>query len=97
MLHAWCVMPTHVHALVMTLDDHQLGQIVREWKTISAKRINSLTGRRGALWAPDYFDRYMRDESHYESTKQYIERNPVSAGLCARPEDWGHGSAGWAG
>ena len=95
MLHAWCVMPNHVHVLVETIAGYELGAIVREWKTITTKRINTLLVRRGAVWAVDYFDRFMRDEAHYATTKQYIEHNPVAAGLCARPEDWAFGSVGW--
>ena len=94
-LQAWCVMPNHVHALIVTNADHELGAIVQAWKGFSAKQINALMGGSGRLWAPDYFDRFMRDDAHYLTTKTYIEMNPVKAGLCARPEDWAFGSAGW--
>lgn len=41
----------------------------------------------------EYWDRYIRDENHYRKTIDYIHRNPVSAGLCARPESWPWSSA----
>jgi REP element-mobilizing transposase RayT len=94
-LHAWCVMPNHVHALLATPRDAELGAIVRTWKTFSARRINETLGRRGPVWARDYFDRYIRNDAHYESNKRYIEMNPVAAGLCDTPEAWPHSSAGW--
>lgn len=94
-LHAWCVMPNHVHVLMLAGESRSLGQIVRAWKTITARRINAKLGRKGAVWALDYFDRYVRDERHYQSNKLYIERNPVVAGLCDRPEDWPFSSVGW--
>jgi REP element-mobilizing transposase RayT len=94
-LHAWCVMPNHVHVLVATKANYELGKIVREWKTITARRINERAQRNGSLWAADYFGRYMRDQSQYDAAKQYIERNPVTAGLCERPEDWLFSSGGW--
>lgn len=94
-LHAWCVMPNHVHVLLVAKEDRSLGQIVREWKTITAKRVNERLGRKGSVWAADYFDRFVRDEAHYQSTKLYIERNPVAAGLCEAPEDWRFSSVGW--
>lgn len=94
-LHAWCVMPNHVHVLVATCAEHELGAIVQAWKGFTAKQMNTLLGRKGRLWAADYFDRFMRDEDHYQATKTYIEMNPVKAGLCAKPEDWPFGSAGW--
>jgi len=94
-LHAWCVMPNHVHVLVLVDSRYQLGSIVREWKTITAHRINSLLDRRGSLWAADYFDRFIRDYEHYLAVKEYIERNPVAAKLCAAPEDWRFSSVSW--
>lgn len=92
-LQAWCVMPNHVHALVATSAEQELGAIVRFWKSKSAARINALLGREGALWARDYFDRYIRDQQHFETNRRYIEMNPVAAGLCDKPEAWPYGSA----
>lgn len=96
-LEAWCVMPNHVHALVTTPQDTELGKIVHYWKSISRRGINAQLMRSGEVWAKDYFDRYVRDERHYETTKRYIEMNPVAAGLCDTPEAWPFGSAGWKG
>lgn len=94
---AWCVMPNHVHALLTTRKEFELGAVVRTWKQFSANQLNKTTGRRGPLWAADYFDRYMRDQPQFDAAKHYIEMNPVSAGLCDRPADWRFSSAGWVG
>ena len=72
-----------------------MGAVVRSWKQFSANRINKAMNRSGALWAADYFDRYMRDQKQFDAAKQYIETNPVAAGLCDRPMDWRFSSAGW--
>jgi REP element-mobilizing transposase RayT len=95
-LQAWCVMPNHVHALIVTTKEHELSTVVRTWKTFSAKRINASLDRTGSVWAPDYFDRYIRDDRHFKTTKRYIEMNPVAAGLCETPNRWPFSSAGWA-
>jgi putative transposase len=92
-LHAWCVMPNHVHALLTLQDGFRLGDMVRSWKTFSARRINAARAATGGFWAADYFDRYMRSEADFEATTTYIENNPVAAGLAARPEDWPWSSA----
>jgi len=94
-LQAWCVMPNHVHALVATNAEAELGQIVHAWKRWTTQRLNELLGRTGQVWARDYFDRYVRDDTHFETTKAYIENNPVVAGLCDAPEAWPFSSAGW--
>lgn len=92
-LVAWCVMPTHVHVIVEPLAAHLLGSIVKSWKAYSAAQINRVLGRTGALWAPDYFDRFMRDEDQLSNTIAYVEGNPVAAGLVKSAEDWPFSSA----
>lgn len=96
-LQAWCVMPNHVHALIATKADVELGQIVHAWKRFTRRRINESLERNGPVWAKDYFDRFMRNEQHFETTRRYIEMNPVAAKLCAAPEAWPFSSAGWRG
>jgi putative transposase len=92
-LLAWVVMPNHVHALIETMPGHPIHRIVQQWKSYTARRINPLLGRGGRLWQTDFFDRYVRDESHYAAALAYIENNPVKADLVSRPEDWPLGSA----
>ena len=87
-LFAWCVMPTHVHVLAEQVDGWPLDVVVQGWKSVTARRANRLLGRSGVFWAREYFDRFVRDEAHFETTCNYILANPVSAGLCAAPEDW---------
>ncbi len=89
----WCIMPNHVHALIQTLESARLGDIVRTWKTYSAKQINRSLGRNGSIWEEDYHDRYIRDNDHLLAARLYIQRNPVKAGLCPKPEDWAWCSA----
>jgi REP element-mobilizing transposase RayT len=92
-LHAWTIMPNHVHVIVTPQNRISLGEMVRSWKLFSAIRGNRLLGNAGALWAPDYFDRYMRNDKHYRATVSYVEQNPVVAGLCRSAEEWLYGSA----
>ena len=93
-LLAWCVMPNHVHVLIEQTPDHRLADVVQSWKSFTAKRANRMLGRDGPFWARDYFDRYIRDESHFEATRRYIHENPVRAGLCAAAADWPWSSLG---
>ncbi len=92
-LLAWCIMPSHVHALAEQIHGHELAAVVHAWKSFVAHTVNQHLGRSGALWAPEYYDRFMRDERHLQATRWYIESNPVLAGLCAAPEDWRFSSA----
>jgi REP element-mobilizing transposase RayT len=98
-LIGWCVMPNHVHVLTEMHRNHALDRVVHSWKSFSAKQANRLLSRTGPFWAPEYFDRYMRDDEHLSTTLAYLEANPVKAGLCVYPSDWPFSSAwqGWGG
>jgi putative DNA methylase len=92
-LHSWVVMPNHVHVLITALEGHSLSDIVQSWKSFTAKAANRLLGRTETFWRRDYFDRFIRNQKHFAAALDYIESNPVKAGLCARREDWEFGSA----
>ncbi len=92
-LHAWVIMPNHVHVLVTLLGDITLSGVLHSWKSYTVRRTNALLGRCGPFWQPDYFDRFVRDERHYRATVYYIHQNPVKAGLCQEAADWEWSSA----
>ncbi len=92
-MHAWVVMPNHVHALFTPAANWSLSSILWSWKSFTSKEANKLLGRTGQFWQEDYFDRYIRNDGHFHDAVTYIEFNPVSAGLCALPEEWQFGSA----
>ena len=87
-LHAWCIMPNHVHVLVTPLGERKLSSILHSWKSFTSKKANVLLHREGVFWAPEYFDRAVRDAPHFTNAVDYIAMNPVKAGLCAKPENW---------
>ncbi len=97
-LHAWCIMPNHVHVLVEPLTD--LASIVQGWKSYTARwvlRQNKALGLNipssDKLWMREYWDRYIRNARHYQSVTDYIHQNPVKAGLCHTAEAWRWSSA----
>ena len=92
-LSAWVIMPNHVHVLIEQIRGFPPGGIVHAWKSFTAKQANRLLGRTGAFWAPDYFDRYIRDQAHFDAAVYYVHENPVKAGLIARAEEWRWSSA----
>ena len=92
-LETWVVMPNHVHALFTPMAAHSFSEILHSWKSYTSNAANRLLGRSGEFWYPDYYDRFIRDEQHFVRAVEYIEMNPVVAGLCLRPEDWPYASA----
>jgi REP element-mobilizing transposase RayT len=91
--YALVVMPNHVHWLMRPLDGLALSDIIKSVKGSTAYLINRNLGRKGTIWMPDYFDRYIRDSEHFSKAVRYIENNPVKAGLCVSPEEWPYSSA----
>lgn len=96
-LLAWCIMPNHVHALAEMMVGFPLSDVVQNWKSYTAHEMNRILGRRGRVWQPEGFDRYIRDETHFNRVVGYIEENPQNAGLVARAEDWPWSSAKYRG
>jgi len=91
-LHAWVVMPNHVHVLFRVMDT-PMSQVVDAWKGYTAKKANKVLLKRGRFWQSGYWDTYMRDARHLEKTRRYIENNPVGAKLIRLAKKWPLSSA----
>jgi len=91
-LHAYCVMPNHVHLLVT--NDHAdapFHQILGSLKANSAKKANIILERTGKpLWASESYDHVVRNGKSFERIIGYILNNPVKAGLAEKWTDWPH-------
>ena len=92
-LFAWVVMPNHVHSLMTRFEEFELKDLLHSLKSYTAHEANKILHSEGKFWIADYFDRYIRNEKHFYKTIEYIENNPVKAGLWARPSDWPFSSA----
>ncbi len=92
-IHAWTIMPNHVHVLFTPIEPHSMSEIVGAWKSFTGKEAKRMLGLEANFWQEDYFDRFIRDEKHFAKAREYIEANPLAAGLCARIEDWPRSSA----
>ena len=102
-LFAYVIMPNHVHLLVKTFEEYPIGGLVKTWKSFSAKAIRKLFREGGAdyqsalpaillndnpFWQREYWDRFIRDEKHFNCAINYILENPVKAGLVNSWQDW---------
>jgi REP-associated tyrosine transposase len=84
-LDAFVVMPNHVHGIVILKRDDgdearraPLSEVVRGFKTFSARRVNGIRGVIGtAVWQRSYFERVIRDERELHNVRQYIAENPA--------------------
>ena len=76
-MHAWVVMPNHVHVLLSMAVGESLEKVVGGWKKFTARRINVILGQEGRLWQKNYFDTMIRDWEHMIRAARYLHRNPA--------------------
>ena len=93
---SWCIMPNHVHVLIELIENVLLSNILHSWRSFSSNEINKILNRTGRLWMPEYFDRFIRDNEHFNNVVDYIHNNPVKAGLVDDPTKYKWSSAGYA-
>ena len=85
-LDAFVVMPNHVHGVIELIPlepaasrRHPFSEILRAFKTFSARRINRRRGTPGAhVWQRDFFERIVRDQAELEAIRRYIAQNPAN-------------------
>ena len=95
LLHAVVVMPNHVHLLATPAVS--LPKLTKSLKGITARRANAMLALTGhPFWQEESYDRLVRDMPEFEKIRNYIEENPVRAGLAGEASDYRWSSAGWA-
>jgi putative DNA methylase len=91
-LDTYVVMPNHVHVLLWPCVP--MAHITAGIKGVSARDANLVLGRTGMhFWDDESFDHWVRNDIELRNIRIYLERNPVTAGLVERPEDWRWSSA----
>ena len=87
-------MPNHVHALVWPMPNYLLSDIVKSWKQFTSRRAKKILHLcEEPFWQPEAYDHWIRTEEDKARISRYVRNNPVTAALCARPEDWKWSSA----
>jgi len=76
-LHAWVVMPDHVHLLLTPAEDVPLKRAIQFIKGGYSFRLKS--GRE--VWQRGYLEHRIQDAADFERHAEYIAQNPVRAGL----------------
>jgi REP element-mobilizing transposase RayT len=91
-LHAFAVMPNHVHLLLSPLVP--LPKLTKSLKGITAKRANEMLTLTGCpFWQEESYDHLVGNEREFERIRLYIEHNPVRAGLVKEGDQYPWSSA----
>ncbi len=89
---AWCLMPDHVHLILVPSHEDGLRAALGETHRRYARHINARQEWRGHLWQ-ERFHSFPMDEDHLLTCARYVELNPLRAKLARRPEAWQWSSA----
>src|SRR5438270_8968529 len=84
-VYGYVVMPEHVHIL---LSEPQQGTLADALKSLKQGVSRRLIGHAEHFWQKRYYDFNIRNYAQFVEKLRYIHRNPVTRGLCERPEDW---------
>lgn len=89
---AWCLMPNHVHLVVVPDSEESLAVLFRRVNGRYAQYLNATQLRAGHLWRNRFFSCPV-SPCHEEIVLRYVELNPVRASLVERPEEYKWSSA----
>lgn len=93
-LLSFCIMPNHIHVVLSVIDQgatvvgrqasspYRLTRILESLKWYTARKCNTLLGRKGPFWQHESYDRVIRDGAEQQRIIEYVVHNPVKAGLC---------------
>ena len=97
-LLAWVIMPNHCHILIRQYENVNLSKVVQSWKSYTGrwmkkwwnenKRVPFQSLKNEGMWQREYWDRFIRDQDHFEAAINNIHDNPVKANLSKTRTDW---------
>lgn len=93
-LHAFVLMPNHLHLLITPGATTSLEKAVQLIKGGSSRCIHKRGNQAIEIWQEGFYDWTIRDANDWNTKVQYIRMNPVRAKLVDEPNDWPYSSAG---
>jgi putative transposase len=88
-LHAFVIMPDHLHVLITPAPDVSLEKAMQFIKGSFSFRLKS----KRDVWERSYNEVQILERKKFDGCRRYVEENPVKAGMCARPEEHLYSSA----
>ena len=81
-LHAFVLMPDHLHVLITPAEKITIKKAVQMIKGGSAHRMGIERPQPFPIWHRGFHERWIRDVDQFRAAKLYIEQNPVKARLA---------------
>ena len=93
LLHAFVLMPNHLHLIVTPSSTTSLEKAMQLIKGGSSHEIHRVRQYRMQVWQSGFHESTVKDWSDYKKKSDYIHFNSVVAKLVRRPEEWPFSSA----
>ena len=84
---AYCLMPNHIHAVVIPGETSSLAAFFGPLHKAYAQHTNLRYEWTGHLWQARFYSVPMNAE-HTLTAMRYVELNPIRSGLEKKPQDW---------
>ncbi len=91
-VHDFVVMPNHVHILMTVPGDMSLEKAMQLIKGGFSFRAKKELGFAGEIWQRGYSDVRINDERSFKQHQEYINNNPLKAGLSNLLDEYPFGS-----
>ena len=75
-VHAYVIMPNHVHALLTPMPGNTIQKIVGSWKQYATNEFKKYMDIKGSVWEHECFDHLIRNADYFSKTLLYIMNNP---------------------
>ena len=87
-IHAYVLMPNHVHLLATPAAHESLGKLMQALGRRYVRWFNDRHRRSGTLWEGRYRSTVVETDRYLLACMRYIEMNPVRAGLVNEPRSY---------
>jgi putative DNA methylase len=93
-MHAWCVMPDHIHIILSPSERCDIPTFVNRFKNITRAQAKA-RGVAKSYWQRSFWDRGVRHQLQMDREVMYVMRNPVRGGLVTDILDYAYSFAPW--
>lgn len=87
-IHGWVFMTNHVHLLLTPMSEEGVPRLMQFIGRLYVRYFNDVYGRSGTLFEGRYRSSLIHDREYLLACLQYIELNPIRAGMVRDPGDY---------
>lgn len=92
-IYRWTFMTNHIHLLLQQIGSMGVAEAMHFIQGRYARYFGRKYHWKGHVWENRYTNRIVADERYFRRCAQYIEENPVKAGITEKAEDYPWSSA----